>query len=216
MITKIKSSAIIFLAVLIGFNSCKKEKFSFGDIKTPSGLTLTTVVTGTDASNPNGDGTGFVVVTATSGNALSYNIDFGDGKGFQVVSSGSINYKYSSPGSNDYTITVNAIGTGGATSTISKKIKVFVAFVIPAPIIDALTGGSSKVWITDKDATGHFGVGPNNQFAPIWYAATPNSREPCAYDDEITFSKDALNRISMNVDNKDSHFLLALHQHFMD
>ena len=35
-----------------------------------------------------------------------------------------------------------------------------------------------------------------------WYAAGPNTREACAYDDEITFSKDALDRISMTIDNK--------------
>ena len=209
MITKIKSSVIIFLAMLIGFSSCQKEKYSFGDIKTPTGLTLTTVVAGTDALNPNGNGTGLVAVTAAASNILSYNIDFGDGKGVQSIPTGVINYKFTTPGTNEYTITVNAIGTGGATSTTSKKIKVFVAFEIPAPILAALTNGSSRVWITDRDAVGHFGVGPSDQFAPIWYAASPNSREACAYDDEITFSKDAINRVFMAVDNKGQSFSIG-------
>ena len=209
MITNIKSSALILLAVLVSFSSCKKEKYSFGDIKTPSSLTLTTVIAGVDVANPNGNGTGLVAVTAAAGNVLSYNIDFGDGKGVQVISTGIINYKFSSPGTNEYTITVNAVGTAGAISTISKKIKVYVAFEIPAAILQNLTNGSSRVWVTDKDAPGHFGVGPSDQFSPIWYAATPNSREPCAYDDEITFSKDALNRVSMAIDNKGQSFSIG-------
>lgn len=209
MITKIKSGVFIFLTILVSFSSCKKEKYSFGDIKTPSGLSLTAAVTGTDAANPNGNGTGNVVVTAVAANTLSYNIDFGDGKGVQVIPSGTINYKYNNPGTNEFTITVNAIGTAGATSTISKKIKIFVAFEIPATILSALTNGTSKVWITDKAAPGHFGVGASDQFFPNYYSADPNSREACAYDDEITFSKDALNRVSMAIDNKGQSFAIG-------
>ena len=207
MTTKIKSITV-FLFLLIAISGCKKEEYTFGDIKAPTGLTLTTVIAGVDAANPNGNGTGTVSITTTSSSALTYNIDFGDGV-TKVVPTGTINYKYTNPGTYEYTISVNAIGTGGAISTISKKIKVFVAFEIPPAIIAALTNGSSRVWITDRDAPGHFGVGPSDQFAPIWYAATPNSREACAYDDEITFSKDALNRISMAIDNKGASFSIG-------
>ena len=201
MINTIKSYAFIFLALLIGLASCKKEKYSFGDLKAPTNLTLTATVVGVDAANPNGNGTGNVVITATANNALTYNIDFGDGIK-QVVYSGSITHKYANPGTNSYTISVNAVGTGGSLSTISKTITVFVAFVIPAPIVAALTNGTSRVWITDKNAQDHFGVGPNNAFYPIWYGAGPNTREACAYDDEITFSKDASDRMFISVDNK--------------
>jgi hypothetical protein len=208
MINKIKSYAIIFLSVLIGISGCKKEKYTFGDIKTPANLTLTAVVVGVDASNPNGNGTGSVTITTSSSGALTYNIDFGDGT-TQVVPSGSITHKYTNPGTSSYTISVNAIGTGGSLSTISKSITVFVAFVIPAPIVAALTNGSARVWITDKGTQDHFGVGPSDAFFPIWYGAGPNSREACAYDDEITFSKDALDRISMTIDNKGASFSIG-------
>ncbi|NOT94576.1 PKD domain-containing protein [Ferruginibacter sp.] len=206
MITKIKSLIIMFLATGLFFVACKKTEYKFGDLKAPANLTLTTAIAGVDATNPNGNGSGVVVITTTADNALTYNIDFGDGKTHPPVPSGVISYKYSNPGTYDYTITVNAIGTGGIISSITKKIKVFVAFEIPTAILQALTNGSTKVWITDKDAPGHFGVGPNDQFAPIWYAATPNSREACAYDDEITFSKDANNNVFMSVNNKGENF----------
>ena len=101
------------------------------------------------------------------------------------------------------------VKSGGSTSTITKKVKVFVNFTIPANILSNLTGGSSKVWQTDHDAPGHFGVGPNNEFSPIWYAASPNSREACAYDDDITFSKDANDNVSMSIDNKGASFSIG-------
>jgi hypothetical protein len=126
-----------------------------------------------------------------------------------MVPSGTVTYNYTSPGTFDYTVTVSAIGTGGVSSILSKKITVFVAFEIPAEIVSALTGTGSKVWITDKEAVGHFGVSPTDAFSPIWYAATPNSRAAEAYDDEITFSKDASDNISINVDNKGLTFMIG-------
>ena len=200
---------LLLFTVTAVISSCKKEEYSFGDIKSPAGITLTAAVAGVDATNPNGNGSGRVSIAANASNAITYRIDFGDGKPAQMIPSGTINYKYTNPGTFDYTIIVNAIGTGGTTTTISKKIKVFVAFEIPPFIIDGLTGGSSKIWVTDKDANGHFGVGPNDAFSPIWYAAGPNSRQPCSYDDEITFSTDANKNIFMELDNKGQSFIIG-------
>ena len=118
MINNIKSISIILIAILFGFGSCKKETYSFGDLVTPSNLSLTTAIAGLDAGNPNGNGTGSVVITTTASNAITYKIDFGDGN-TQMVSSGAITYKYTSPGTFDYVVTVNAVGTGGTTSTVS-------------------------------------------------------------------------------------------------
>jgi hypothetical protein len=190
---------IAFCSILtVCFSACKKTEYSFGELKAPTNLTLTATVVGADAANPNGNGSGAVQIDATAANALSYNIDFGNGT-TQLVPSGKIEYKYLSTGTSDYTITVNAIGTGGILSTISKRIRVFVSFQIPEYIVTALTNNASRKWETDKAASGHVGVGPNDQFAPIWYAADPNTRSACQYDDEITFSKDANGNISMAI-----------------
>ena len=196
------------MAVVIGFTACKRTPYSFGDLKTPSNLILTAAVAGMDANNPTGDGSGNVLITGVASNALTYKIDFGDGTS-QMIPSGSINYRYANPGVSDYTITVNAIGTGGVISTISKKITLFVSFKIPGNIASSLTNNASRTWVTDKNSPGHVGVGPNNTYAPDWYAATPNSRSPCLYDDEITFSKDAGGNISMSVDNKGQTFMIG-------
>jgi hypothetical protein len=204
----IKSLSIVIFAAFIGFVGCKKTEYSFGEIKTPTDLTLAASVLGVTTTAPNGDGTGKVSVVATSINALSYNINYGDGT-TEVVPTGTITHKYSSPGTNEYTITVSAVGTGGSLSTISKKVKVFVDFAIPTDMLNYLTNGSSQIWVTDHDAPGHVGVGPATDFSPIWYGATPNSRDACLYDDEITFSKDANNKVTMTVDNKGQTFIIA-------
>lgn len=203
------SKLLAILFTVIAFSACKKAEYNIGDIVAPGNLVLTATVVGTDAANPFGNGTGKVDIVIKADNALSYKIDFGDGNAAQMVPSGVITYKYGAPGTAEYNITVNAIGTAGSMSTITKKIKVFVNFTIPANILSNLTGGSSKVWQTDHDAPGHFGVGPNNEFAPIWYAASPNSREACAYDDDITFSKDANDNVSMSIDNKGASFSIG-------
>jgi hypothetical protein len=205
----IKAIVAVLVATIIGFYSCKKTEYSFGGLKTPSGLTLTTVIAGVAATTPNGAGTGNVTVTTTATDAITYKIDFGDGTPAQILPSGTINYKYNNPGTFDYTITVTAVGTGGVSSTISKKITVFVAYTIPADIVQNLTNGSMRVWITDNLTPGHVGVGPADGFTPSYYAAAPNERSPCLYDDLITFSKDANGNIFLSVDNKGQSFMIA-------
>jgi hypothetical protein len=199
---------IVLLIAFLSASSCTKEEYSFGDLSAPAQLTLQTAIQGVNASNVDGDGTGRVSITLASTNTINYKVDFGDGQ-TQMLSAGTIVYKYNTPGTNDYTITVNAIGKGGTTSTISKKVRVFVAFEIPAAILSGLTGGSSKVWITDNEADAHFGVGPAGSFFPDWYIAKANERDPEMYNDEITFSKDANNNINILVDNKGLTFMIG-------
>jgi hypothetical protein len=205
----IKSFSFFAFAIAIAIIGCKKTDYSFGEIKTPTNFTATTTVIGSSVALPTGDGSGKVSIKVTATNAISYNINFGDGNS-AIVPTGDTTYKYGSPGVSDYNITITAVGTGGSISTLTKKITVFVDHTIPPSIINALTNnGTSQVWQTDHDAPGHFGVGPNTDFSPIWYAATPNTREGCAYDDEITFTKTGDNKISMSVDNKGQTFIIA-------
>ncbi|MBK8610971.1 MAG: hypothetical protein IPL84_13765 [Chitinophagaceae bacterium] len=209
MMTNKKSLFYILLITVIGFSACKKAEYSLGDIKTPTNLTMTATVQGVDAANPFGNGTGRVAITVNADNALNYRIDFGDGTAPQLLPTGEITYRYGTPGITEFTISVNAIGTAGSLSTISKTVKVFVNFVIPANILQGLTGGTSKIWQTDHDAGGHFGVGADWAFFPNYYSAGPNSREACAYDDDITFSKDANDNVFMSVNNKGESFSIG-------
>lgn len=204
-----KMLGAVLVIASISISSCKKTEYSFGEIKTPSGLTLATEVIGATTANPGGTGSGLVTLNVSSANAITYKVDFGDGT-VLLSPSGVINYKYGIPGTFDYTITASAIGTGGVTSVISKKVKVYVAFETPANIVSGLTGGTSKVWVTDKEALGHVGVAVDpTLFFSKDYSATPNSRLPELYDDEITFTVDANNNISMTVDNKGATSMTA-------
>ena len=200
-------SAIAFFAML-ALAGCKKDKYTFGDVVAPAGLTLSANVVGTNGANPNGDGTGKVDITASALKALSYVFDYGDGT-VETLSSGTITHKYNTPGTGTYTITVKAVGTGGAISTLSKQITVQVNFVIPPYIVTALTNDASRIWISDKNADGHFGVGPGDGFTPSYYAAPPNTREACAYDDEVTFTKLANGQISMALNNMGQSMSIA-------
>ncbi|MFN5421907.1 MAG: PKD domain-containing protein [bacterium] len=203
-----KNILFILLCVL-GISSCEKAEYSFGDLNAPSDLSLVANVAGLDNANPNGNGTGNVAITASANNAITYKIDFGNGD-IKMVPSGAINYKYSTPGVNEYIITVSAIGRGGVISNLSKKVTVFVSFEIPSQILQSLTGGSSKIWIMDKDASGHFGVGQPDMFWANWYSASPNQRDgEGMYDDEITFAKDANNQVSINVQNNGDTWLIG-------
>lgn len=205
----IKSIPILLLVAVLFFSSCKKQEFSFGAIKTPTSLTLAAALEGADATHVTGNGSGNVTIIIAATDALTYKIDYGDGKTPEMVPSGVAIHQYATVGTSKYTITVNAIGTGGTMSTLSKQITVLYNFAIPTAIVTALTNDATRVWITDHDAPGHFGVGPIATFTPDYYSATPNSRDACAYDDEITFTKVATNSISINVDNKGQTFIIG-------
>ncbi|AMR33577.1 hypothetical protein A0256_20180 [Mucilaginibacter sp. PAMC 26640] len=204
----IKALITICLAALVIAIGCKKQEYSFGKIITPTDVSLTTAIAGVDAANPNGGGSGNVTIKTSATNAISYKIDFGDGN-TQIVSGGEMVHRYTNPGTADYTIVVNAIGTGGVTSTVTKKITVFVAFDIPAAILQNLTNGSTKTWVIARETPGHVGVGPADGYTSSYYSADPNQRAECLYDDEITFSKDANNNVTMVINNKGQSFFIG-------
>lgn len=208
----IKTIIAVFLFTGALLSACKKEEFSFGEMVAPKDVTLTTVITGATTAAPTGNGTGEVSITSTASNVITYKVDYGDGTS-EIVPSGNIKHRYAEPGTKDYTITVNAIGTGGLASTVSKKVRVFVDFQIPANILSSLTGGATKVWISDKNTLGHFGVDDptrdNTDVNNWWYKAAPLERDVVSYDDEVTFSKDANNAVFMNVNNKGASFSIG-------
>ena len=46
-------------------------------------------------------------------------------------------------------------------------------------------------------------------FFPNYYSVAPNERAPCAYDDEMTFSKDANGNVFLSIDNKGESFSIG-------
>jgi len=207
MKTIVKSFCLFAIGCVTLLSACQKEEYSFGELKNPSELALTTTLQGVAAAKPTGDGSGNVSITLAASNVINFKVDFGDGQ-VKILSPGTHVHKYALPGTFDYLITVTANGTGGNVSTLTKKITVLTLFDIPANIMTCLTGGTSKIWVADKDAPAHFGVGPAGSFYPEWYAAGPNGRTAPEYNDELSFTKTGANSIAFVLDNKGDTFIV--------
>ena len=210
----------VFLGLLIF--GCQEEDAEFGEIKAPSNITIITEIVGQDADNPNGDGSGFVNIKATADNASGYTINYGDGTD-GVVPSGEITKRYSQVGLNSYTIVVNALGTGGLSTTVTTEVEVFSSFDdLEAKVLLSGGIGNSKVWFLAASEPGHLGVGGTIEISadafwfPSFYAAQPFEKcgaeiSDCLCDDEFTFSLDANEQLSMVLDNNGQTFFNAGH-----
>ncbi|MCK8479824.1 glycoside hydrolase family 16 protein [Psychroserpens algicola] len=213
----------VLMLTMACFVNCEDDDATVGDLIAPTNLTITAEVIGVDADNPNGDGSGFVKLTASADNALSYNFQFGDGLE-AVVPSGVNTHRYSLVGLNTYTVVVSAVGTGGVSTTGTIEVEVFSSFDdIEAK--ELLSGGigSSKTWYLDAASLGHLGVGGNVDIAadafwfPSFYAAQPFEKcgipiSDCLCTDEFIFSLDASEQLTFELNNNGQTFFNASHQ----
>lgn len=104
--------SLFFLAIII--NGCSSK----GNV-TPDTTPTNLVVNATAAQ----DNSGNVSIIATATNAVTYDIDFGDGT-IQTVATGTITYKYAATG--NYTINVIAKSSSGKTASASTQVAVTV------------------------------------------------------------------------------------------
>ncbi|HEX8270838.1 MAG TPA: glycoside hydrolase family 16 protein [Flavobacterium sp.] len=191
----LKKLGIAFAAVL-AFTGCQEDEHEFGAITTPTNLNVEHTILGVDSANPDGDGSGLINFVATADDAISYKYIFSDGTSM-VSPSGVVQKRFNNPGTNTYTVTVLANGTGGVTTSTTFEVTVFSSFSDPGAI-QALTGGTSKTWYWAAAEPGHLGVGQNDantalNFYPNYYAATPFEKagsptSDCLYENELTFS----------------------------
>src|SRR5688572_20482402 len=114
------------LGLLIMASNCKKKEYSMGALTAPTDVVINTVVVGTDATHPNGDGSGDVKITVTGNGALSYKIDYdaSDPVDLVFLPSGTTTKKYTKLGLNTYRLTVVAYGKGATATTVTKEISV--------------------------------------------------------------------------------------------
>jgi len=195
---KIFGALFLFLSLFLFFTlpGCKKQEYSMGNLPAPTDVVINTTIVGVDATHPNGDGSGDVMINVTGKNVLSYKIDYNaaDGITLEFLPTGKVTKKYTSIGLNTYRITVVAYGPGATATTVTKDIQVRSDFTPAASIVTNLTGTGSKTWRVDKDVQGHFGVGPwsATSVTPEWYAAAPNEKAGCCncfYSARFTFTK---------------------------
>lgn len=163
---------IVLFSVLIAFYGCQENKYEVGELIAPSNVTFTAEIVGADANNPNGDGSGFIIFTATANDVINYQFDFGDGKK-DVDPTGVISHRYTEVGVNTYTVIVNATGTGGLSSSITTEVTIYSSFsdVEAENFLSGATVGDSKNWYWQADVSGFVSLGPvtddygNGEFA---------------------------------------------------
>jgi hypothetical protein len=164
----------------------------------PTDVVINTSIVGQDATHPNGDGSGDVVITLTGKNVLAWkiNYDANNNTSFENLATGKTTKKYTKIGVNTYRISVIAYGSGATPTTITKDIIVRSDFTPAASIVNNLVGNGSKTWKVDKSIPAHFGVGPwsSTSITPEWWSAAINEKVSCCncfYTASYTFSKDA-------------------------
>ena len=194
-----KSFLKIFFApvlMVVFFAACKKTTYDIGNLDAPTNVKINTEIVGANATNANGDGSGIVKISITANNALGFKIDYDASNPIDLVTlpAGVVTKKYTTIGTNKYTITAVVSGKGGTTTTVTKEITVKSDFTPNPEIVTRLTNGASKTWRIDKELQNHFGVGPYNvgSIRPEWYGAAPNEKEGCCncfYTARYTFTK---------------------------
>ncbi|WP_271711567.1 PKD domain-containing protein [Marinigracilibium pacificum] len=171
---------IFFLASLILLGSCDKEDFSLGTPPTEDDAQFT-IQQGAQGEN-------YLVLTAES-DAFIKRWDLGNGA---PAEGGEVEAYFPFAGTYDITLTVYTDG-GSASSTQSVVIENTDPEICNVEVLKLLTGGceapDGKSWVIDASRSGHFGVGPTNEYSPIWYAAGAFEKEGGGmYDDIYSFT----------------------------
>ena len=183
LFTSFTAFIIVLTMVSCEIDSFSEEsQFEFGDITAPSDLTLSTEIVG----GGTGDGSGTVHFTAKANGALNYKFIYNDQE--VIASDGKMTYNFAKVGTNDYTVTVVAMGIAGTQSSLSQTVKVLSLYNPPAELISVLTEKPLRVLAEEG---GHFGVAWNEATLGDgwWYSANPYDKETSGmYDDRYTFS----------------------------
>ena len=142
---RIKILSIVAIIIPAFFIGCQEEDYNLGDLTTPTNLVINTEIVGQNATNPYGDGSGNVNITATANDALAYKIAYKDVTDlsslieFSNMPQGRVTKKFTTTGQYTYRITVIAYGRGGASTVATKDITVVSNFNPEAYIVTALT-----------------------------------------------------------------------------
>ncbi|MBF8150244.1 glycoside hydrolase family 16 protein [Winogradskyella sp. F6397] len=200
----IKYTLISCLAVLFVVLGCEEEDAVFGDVIAPSNLVVTADVVGQDASNPNGDGSGVVTLSASADNAISYKFIYNGTE--SSAPSGTVDALFTNLGVNTYVVNVIAYGTGGVSTTTSITVDVLATYTPPQELVDKLIGDGTKVWRLKSETPGHFGLGPvGGGVVSEWYGAGPQEKVGVGmYDDRFIFGNDGTFTHITNINNEDA------------
>ncbi|MEB8344757.1 glycoside hydrolase family 16 protein [Flavobacteriaceae bacterium KMM 6898] len=107
----------------------------------PTNLNLAITIVGSDANNPNGDGSGLIQCTATATNAVRYGFKVGN-EAEQESTNGIFDYEFTTSGNSSHVISVFAYSTTGNMISAFKTISVYVS------------DETSLVWADEFDTEG--------------------------------------------------------------
>ena len=194
----IKKIYVFLFSLAVILTSCQEDNYSFGEIITPSNIQITAEITGVDANNPNGDGSGEVKFKVTADNAVSFKFVH-DGTEYLALT-GEQTIIFSQLGLNTYTVSAVATGTAGVSSSKTIQVDVLATYSPPNDLIGKLYGydpaapnaTTSRTWKIKSTKDKHFGLGPVGGTVPTeWYGAGPDEKNGVGmYDDRYVFSSD--------------------------
>ena len=183
-------SMLSIIAVVV---SCKNDD----DIMV-QGIIPENLVVDTNVST---NGSGVVEITPSADNAVTFIVSFEPDAANVVVGRGeTATYKYTMTGQSSYDITVTAYSIGGGKISTTVTVNLEVSPQIDPEILQNLAGAGSKRWVWAQTTGGHFGVGPTTGDFPEFFSATPNSLNPCLYDDVLVFSFDDNGTLTYTLD----------------
>lgn len=122
------SVVVLLFILLIIMGSCSRGDSIDDPVETnivPTNLSWSIKVTGLDANNPNGNGSGIVVCEASAKNAVRYGFKFGNEEELESTT-GVLEYVFTQGGMNDYNIRISAYSSTGDLISISKNVTVLV------------------------------------------------------------------------------------------
>ncbi len=167
------------------FIACEPQEmddYNLGKIPTESDVNFSVT--------PKADQPNVVTFANTSGVAGIAVWDFGNGSKGKGQS---VSAEY--PFAGTYNVSMSLYSNGGsATKQFSLVVAEDDLSLLEHPLYTALTGGADnldgKTWVFDQYNRGHFGVGPVDDVAPVWWAAGPNDKLECSlYTNVFTFKQ---------------------------
>lgn len=123
----LSSLVFIVFAIFLALFSCSgsnNDEEGTAVKPVPSNLSVSATLVGSDAQNPNGNGSGVVNFKISANNATSYKIALGNGE-TKELTNGNFTYTYTASGTNTYVIYVSAYNSGQFVSS-SISVTVFV------------------------------------------------------------------------------------------
>ena len=152
----------ILVVVLVGLlSSCSSEDSIDDPIETdviPTNLTWSINIVGSGTNNPNGDGSGVVLCTASAKNAIRYGFKFGNGE-VQESTTGELQHTFTENGINEYNIQIFAYSSTDNIISISKTVTVLYDDG------EEQVQDSGLVWADEFDVDG--AVNSSNWFSEI-------------------------------------------------